>query len=77
MNVSQKPDMSSLLVFEPFSHYPAGLKIRVHDASRLDSLGRSVARQGQDGVLVIDLDEVLAKSEELVAPAAAGSAKTR
>lgn len=68
-------DMASLLVFEPFSHYPSGLKIRVHDASRLDSLGRSVARQGQDGVLVLNLDEVLAKSDEAAVPAPAEGVK--
>jgi hypothetical protein len=77
VNELQKVDMASLLVFEPFSHFPQGLKIRVHDESRLDSLGRSVARQGKDGVLVLDLDEVLAKTEEPAAPTAAGSATER
>lgn len=64
-----KVDMAALLVFEPFSHFPSGLKIRVHDKARLDSLGRSVAKQGKDGALMLDLDQVIAKSDEPASPA--------
>jgi hypothetical protein len=61
---TQEPDMASLLVFEPFSHFPPGLKIRVHDEARLDSLGRSVAIKEADGALVLDLDQVIGKGAE-------------
>lgn len=61
---TQKPDMASLLVFEPFSHFPSGLKIRVHDEGRLDSLGLSVAVKEADGALVLDLDQVISKSAD-------------
>ena len=56
--MTQKFDMASLLVFEPFTHFPSGLKIRVHDKTRLDSLGLSVAVKEADGALVLDLDQV-------------------
>lgn len=69
-DTTQKLDMASLLVFEPFSRFPSGLKIRVHDEARLDGLGRSVAVKGADGALVIDLDRLMKGSAE---PAAAPS----
>jgi hypothetical protein len=70
-DTTHKLDMASLLVFEPFSGYPSGLKIRVHDKARLDSLGRSIAVEAPDGALVLDLDKVMAQSAE---PAAADPA---
>ncbi len=66
-DTTQKLDMASLLVFEPFSHFPSGLKIRVHDKARLDGLGRSVAVEAADGALVLDLDKVMMKSAESAA----------
>lgn len=60
----QKLDIASLLVFEPFSHFPSGLRIRVHDEARLDSLGLSVAVKEADGALVLDLDQVMTKAAE-------------
>ncbi|HMO44886.1 MAG TPA: hypothetical protein PKB14_02500 [Rubrivivax sp.] len=61
---AQKLDMASLLVFEPFSRFPPGLKIRVHDEGRLDSLGLSVAVKEADGALVLDLDQVISKAAD-------------
>jgi hypothetical protein len=57
-------DMSSLLVFEPFRGFPPGLKIRVHDEARLDSLGRSLATVEADGALVLDVDSAMANGSE-------------
>lgn len=69
--MTQKFDMASLLVFEPFTHFPAGLKIRVHDEDRLDSLGRSVAVPDEGGGLLVDLDQVITKPVEETATAPA------
>ena len=68
MNDSSQIDMAPLLVFEPFSHFPSGLKIRVHDKARLDSLGLSVAVEDSDGALVLDLDKVMVQAVEPAAP---------
>jgi len=59
---------------QPFSHYPSGLKIRVHDKARLNSLGRSVAAPDADGALVVDLDRVICETRERPDTAASADA---